>query len=264
MKLRRPAPLIGLPACVKVPGELPVHQVGEKYLRGVIEGAGAMTVIVPALGDDFDAAEMVARLDGLVLTGSPSNVEPWRYAGPDSDPGTLHDAQRDAMTLPLIRAAIEDGLPLLAICRGIQELNVALGGSLHQNVHDLPGKRDHRSDKTLGIRERYRPAHPVALRADGMLARLLGKLGSAGAIDVNSLHAQGIDRLAPGLQVEATAPDGLIEAVSLPGARGFVLGLQWHPEWPDPCAPVSQEIFTAFGDAAEARARRRLDGRAVA
>ena len=257
--------LVGVPACIKSISDSPFHSVQEKYLTAVRQAAGCAPLLLPAFG--WNAADglgleldpVLDMLDGVLLTGSPSNVEPHHYGGPQSAEGTEHDAQRDATTLPLIRRAVERGIPLLAICRGIQELNVALGGTLHQRVQEVPGRFDHRSKRGRPMDERYAPAHPVRLADDGFLARRLG----CAQIVVNSLHAQGIDRLAPGLAVEATAEDGTIEAVHLPGATGFVLGLQWHPEYRATENPVSMSLFQAFGDAARERAaRRRLNAAA--
>ncbi len=247
------APLIGVTACRDAAGEHPRHHVGEKYITCVPDAMGGIPVVIPSLGRLVDPAAIVARLDGLLVTGSPSNVEPHLYAGEPSVPGTLHDPSRDATTLPLIRAAVAAGLPLFCICRGIQELNVALGGTLHQRVQELPGRRDHRSRKDVDFDTKYADAHDIALTPGGVLHGLLGTTRAR----VNSLHAQAIDRPAPGLRVEATAEDGTIEAVSLPGARGFVLAVQWHPEWPDPNRPVSRELFGAFARAARDYARRR-------
>jgi putative glutamine amidotransferase len=162
---------------------------------------------------------------------------------------------RDATTLPLIRRAVEIGVPLFAICRGIQELNVALGGSLHQHVHELPGRRDHRSDKTRPWYERYGPAHTIRLVPGG---RLQAILGGAATLEVNSLHGQGIDRPAERLVVEAWAEDGTIEAVTVRDAPGFVIGVQWHPEWRVAENPWSLRLFAAFADAARTRAAARL------
>lgn len=247
------APLIGVTCCREESGDHPRHHVGEKYVACVPQAMGGIPVVVPSLGDAVDPAALVARLDGLLVTGSPSNVEPHHYEGEPSVPGTLHDPSRDATTLPLIRAAVAAGLPLMCICRGIQELNVALGGTLHQRVQELPGRIDHRSRKDVDFDAKYADAHAVTLTPGGALHELLG----AARVNINSLHAQAIDRVAPGLRVEAVADDGTIEAVSLPGARGFVLAVQWHPEWPDPCRPVSRELFAAFARAARERARRR-------
>jgi putative glutamine amidotransferase len=189
------------------------------------------------------------RLDGLLLSGSPSNVEPGRYGvAHDATPGK-HDPARDATTLPLIHAALARGLPLLAICRGMQELNVALGGTLHQQVQELPGRLDHRGGPGT-VAERYRPKH--GLRAEGGMARLLGR----GATQVNSLHEQGIDALAPGLVAEAWAPDGTMEAVRVADVSGWAFGVQWHPEWNWAANPDSVAIFAAFGAACRAHAAR--------
>lgn len=246
-------PLIGIPACARMMGAHPFHVAGDKYIRAVSEGAGALPLLIPALGDGLDLDDLLARLDGVLVTGSASNVEPHRYGGPPSAEGTLHDPARDATTLPLIRAALAAGVPLLGICRGFQELNVALGGTLHQRVHDVPGLSDHREDDTAPLEVQYGPAHSVTLAPGGVLARLAG----CGAVRVNSVHGQGIDRLAPGLAVEARAPDGLVEAVRVADAPALALAVQWHPEWRFQENPLSSALFAALGDAAAERARRR-------
>jgi putative glutamine amidotransferase len=247
-------PVIGIPACF-VQGEgLGHHQVGAKYVDSVIEGAGGLPLLIPAVGPGLDADALLAEVDGLLVTGSPSNVEPRHYGGPAPRPETALDPARDATTLPLIRRALELAVPLLAICRGLQELNVALGGTLHQNVHELPGRVDHRSDKTVPLQERYGPVHPVQLVPGGTMRRLLD---GAGTIEVNSLHAQAIDRLADRLAVEAVASDGTIEAVRVVDAPGFALGVQWHPEWRLLENPISRRLFAAFGAACRARQRAR-------
>ena len=246
-------PLIGLPACARQIGIHPFHVVGDKYMRAVAEAAGGLPLTLPALGAALDFDAVLDRFDGLLFTGSPSNVEPDHYDGPPSADGTLHDPERDATTLPLIRGAIERGVPVFCICRGFQELNVALGGSLHQAVHDLPGRIDHRSDDNQPRDVQYGPAHDVALTDGGLLA----SLWPAPEVAVNSLHAQGIDRLAPRLTVEATAPDGQIEAVRVDDAPSFALGVQWHPEWKVTEDPFSMAIFGAFGEATRARAASR-------
>jgi putative glutamine amidotransferase len=259
MTHRSSMPLIGITSCLKPRDELHFHSVGEKYVDAVVAGAEAIPVLIPALGQRLDLEALLDRLDGILVTGSPSNVDPALYGGPPPREGNLADPDRDATTLPLIRSAVARGTPLLAICRGIQELNVALGGSLHQHVHELPGRRDHRSDKTKTRPERYALAHPLDVTSGGRLQALLGR---ATRIEVNSLHAQGIDRLAPGLLVEAVAEDGTTEAVSVEAAKGFALGVQWHPEWQVLENPVSRRLFAAFGAAARAQANRRAgDGR---
>jgi len=249
-------PLIGLPACVREINGWPFHACGEKYLIAVVQGSDGIPLVIPALGEGDGLPALVASLDGLMLTGSPSNVEPHHYEGPASVPGTKHDPHRDATTLPLIREAIRAGLPLFAICRGIQELNVALGGTLHQRVQELPGKMDHRMRRDEPREVQYGPCHAVSLTQGGFLAQLTGQP----ELMVNSLHAQAIDRPAPGLAVEAVSSDGIIEAVSVKGATTFALGVQWHPEWKVLENPVSCALFRAFGDAARARAQARARG----
>ncbi|MCS6877735.1 MAG: gamma-glutamyl-gamma-aminobutyrate hydrolase family protein [Geminicoccaceae bacterium] len=250
------APLVGVSACVKQGEHAPFHAVLDRYVEAVVRGSGAVPVIVPALGPLLDMDALLDRLDGLLLTGSPSNICPSHYGG-EPRPDDPADPRRDATTLPLVRRALARGVPLFAICRGLQELNVALGGSLHPRLHEVPGRADHRSDKSLPYAERYAPRHVVRVLPGGRLSSLLG---STETIFVNSLHGQGIDRLAPGLRMEAVAEDGTIEAVSVEGAPGFALGVQWHPEWRVTEDPVSRCLFAAFGAAARARASARLRG----
>ncbi|MDP6953684.1 MAG: gamma-glutamyl-gamma-aminobutyrate hydrolase family protein [Alphaproteobacteria bacterium] len=241
----RVAPLIGVTACVKHVSPHDFHVAGDKYLAAVAEAAGTIPVVLPAFGADTDFAGLCGRLDGLFVTGSSSNVEPHHYDGSPSAAGTLHDARRDATTLPLIRAALDAGLPLLAVCRGCQELNVALGGTLHQTVHDVPGRHDHRADESQPLDVQYGPAHPVRLVEGGALHTLIGEE----EIIVNSIHSQGIDSLGKGLVIEATALDGQIEAVRVDGAETMALAVQWHPEWHYWESKASQAIFAAFGAA---------------
>ncbi len=258
-------PLIGIPSDVYAIGINPFHCVGEKYITAVARGAHALPLLIPSFGPGhdvpppgelFDIETMVDRLDGLMVTGSPSNVEPRHYDGAPSRAGTLHDPQRDAITLPLIRRALAAGLPMLAICRGIQELNVALGGTLHQIVHEVAGLADHRSPPNEPRDVKYAPAHEVTLTPGGVLAKLSGMQ----TWRVNSLHEQGIDRLAPGLAIEARAPDGMIEAVRVRDAKAFALAVQWHPEWRFWEDKLSVALLEAFGAAAAERARSRLHG----
>ncbi|MBP2229894.1 putative glutamine amidotransferase [Azospirillum agricola] len=248
-------PLIGIPACTRQLGEHPFHVCGDKYVRAVSDGAGGVPLLIPALGNALDMDDLVGRLDGLLVTGSPSNVEPHRYGGEPSEPGTLHDPDRDATSLPLILAALEMGVPLLGICRGFQELNVALGGSLHQKLHEVPGLNDHREDKTAPLPEQYGPAHRVRLTPGGLLS---GLANGAESVSVNSLHGQGLHRVAEGLSVEAVAEDGLVEAVRVTAAPSFALAVQWHPEWRFWEDPLSAALLRAFGSAAVEHAQRRV------
>ncbi len=251
-------PLIGVTGNNRQLEGLPYHTAGDKYLIGVTDGAGGIPVVVAAMGDAanggrYPMAETVDQLDGLLVTGSNSNVEPHHYDGPPSRAGTLHDPARDATTLPLIRAAVDAGLPVLALCRGIQELNVALGGSLHQHVHELPGKHDHRMPESDDMDVRYGPRHTVELTPGGVLAAAAAAAGEdAASVMVNSLHSQAIDRLGDGLAVEAMSADGVIEGVRVERAAGFAIGVQWHPEYKVRRTPFYHAIFRAFGDACRA------------
>jgi len=233
---------VGIVAGRRVFDGMPVHQANDEYIAAIHEGAGALPLIIPSIGTPLEAAQILSAVDGLLFTGAPSNVAPSHY-GAVPRPGTELDEIRDATSLPLLRAAIEAGKPVLAICRGFQELNVALGGSLHQHLHELPGRLDHREPQNVPRAVEYAPAHAITLAPDGVLAGLSGMTQAM----VNSLHHQGIDRLAPGLKTEATAPDGQIEAVSLPKAKAFLLGVQWHPEWAYTEDPLSRAIFAGFG-----------------
>ena len=246
-------PIIGVTACTKQVGLHPNHIVGDKYVRAAAVGAEALPLVIPALGELIDHDTLLASVDGLLFTGSPSNVEPHHYSGPASMPGTHHDIFRDATTLPLIRKAIDAGIPVLGICRGFQEMNVAFGGSLHQRVQEVAGMMDHREPADQPVEVQYVPRHTVRVQAGGVLAGL----GLPDEIQVNSIHGQGVQRLAPGLRVEALAPDGLIEAFSVEGAPSFALGVQWHPEWQVRSNPNYLAIFQAFGEACRKRAGQR-------
>lgn len=257
-----PQPMIGIIACTQEADDgVRSFKVGEKYVRAIHAAAGAVPVMLPPLGAETDIDALLDRLDGLFLTGSPSNVEPRHYDGPAAREGVKNDPDRDATTLPLIEAVLARGLPLFCVCRGHQELNVALGGTLHQHVHELPGKRDHREPHDLPVSARYGAAHPIAIAEGGLLARING---GAEEVMVNSLHSQAIDRPADRLMVEAVADDDVIEAVSVKDAPGFALGVQWHPEHPTALEwPLSQAMFRAFGEAARDHAHRRKAARAA-
>jgi len=246
-------PLIGIPADRRMVGPHPFHIVGEKYAHAVARAAGGLPVLIPVLPEPLETEELLSRLDGLLFPGSPSNVEPRHYDEGPSEPGTLHDPERDATSLPLIRAAIEQGVPILGLCRGCQEMNVALGGSLWQKVHEAPGFFDHREDKSAPLEIQYGPAHEVVLEPGPMREWA----GGADRVKVNSLHGQGVKQLAPSLQVAARAPDGLIEAFHLPAAPAFTWAVQWHPEWRVMANNFSVALFATFGEAARARATRR-------
>lgn len=238
-------PVIGVPACRRILDPHPFHIVGEKYLQALIDGADALPLIIPVLAEHLDIEEILTQVDGVFLTGSPSNVDPRHYAGKPSEPGTLHDPDRDAATLPLTRRALKAGVPLLAVCRGYQEVTVALGGTLHQKVHEVPGYHLHKENPDDPLEVQYAPSHAVNLVEGGVLHRLAG----ATNVMVNSLHSQGVAKLPDGVTVEAVADDGLIEAFSVDSVPGFAVGVQWHPEWQVRKNEFSMAIFKAFGDA---------------
>jgi putative glutamine amidotransferase len=231
-------------------GAHPSHVAGEKYIAAIVDGSHALAMLLPAFGERQCIGDVLAAVDGLLFTGSYSNVEPHRYGGASSETSPLHDAARDATTLPLIRAAIAAGVPVLAICRGLQEMNVAFGGTLHPCVHAVSGLNDHRENKMDSLDVQYAASHSIALTRGGMLQRLAG---GAHEVRVNSLHGQGIARLGTGLTVEAIAADGLIEAIGVIDAPAFALGVQWHPEWQYADNALSTKIFRAFGDACRQR-----------
>ncbi|MES2887663.1 MAG: gamma-glutamyl-gamma-aminobutyrate hydrolase family protein [Pseudomonadota bacterium] len=239
-----PKPWVLVPACDRLLGDHRFHIAGEKYL-GAVRLAGAMPLIMPAGERDPEELQRLLELaDGVLLPGSPSNVHPRHFEQDVLDASLPLDPHRDALTLSLIPEVMRRGIPLFAICRGFQEVNVALGGSLHQAVHQVSGLRDHR--ERLGtLDEQYGPAHHVTVAPGGLLERCL----SQPSFQVNSLHGQGIDMLAPGLRVEALSEEGLVEAFSWPQSRGFNLSVQWHPEWQAAKNPVSTCLFAAFGEA---------------
>lgn len=250
-------PLVGISCCTKQFGllGLPNHAVTETYVRATHQLVDAVPVLIPADPDATDIPSLLAKLDGILLTGSRSNVQPSLYDGPAHPEGTLEDPARDAAILPLIRAAVAANMPLLAICRGLQELNVALGGSLHQRLQDLPGRIDHSTPLQPSARLRSARAHAVRVIAGSWLHRVAG----ADQISVNSLHNQGIDQLAPGLVIEGIAPDGTIESVRVARfdgrpVSGFAIGLQWHPEHVFETDALSRRIFASFAEAVHAHA----------
>ena len=247
-----PLPRVGLPTDHKQIGAHPFLAVGEKYVRAVVDGAGCLPLLVPTLDPVLPLRDVLAGLDGLLLTGAVSNIEPHHYSDESSYEGNLLDPRRDATNLPLIPLAIELGVPVLAICRGFQEVNVAFGGTLYQKVHEQPGFMDHRENKDDPLDVQYGPAHDIALVPGGLLAGLAGDTRAT----VNSLHGQGVRRLGEGLVVEAQAPDGLVEAFRHDGPA-FMLAVQWHPEWKVRENAFYLATFRAFGDACRARAARR-------
>ncbi len=249
-------PIVLVPADNRMLGQHPFHVVGRKYIDAV-RLAGCLPLVVPWASAP-EVEELLLHADGVLLTGSPSNVHPSHFGEDVHNPELPLDPARDEWTLPLTRRAIELGVPLLAICRGFQETNVALGGTLHQAVQELPGKHDHRAPSDAPAEVQYGLAHDVHVVPGGVLAGILGE----GVVRVNSVHGQGANRLAPGARAEAVAPDGLVEAFTLPQARGFNLCLQWHPEWQAADNPVSMKLLRAFGAACQSfRDRHRVPER---
>jgi putative glutamine amidotransferase len=251
-----PKPLIGVPANVTlhVAVRSPQHAVAEKYMQSIIDGSGGVPMVIPAFGDPQQFDTLLDAMDGLLLTGGAANIEPHHYGGAPFPDDEVIDQARDRTVLPLIRACIDRGIPVFGICRGIQEMNVALGGTLHYRVHQLPGRLDHRMRRDIEDMEvRYEPRHSITLTDGGYLSSLVDDE----TVMVNTLHGQAIDRPAPGMEIEALAEDETIEAVRLRGAKSFTVGVQWHAEWKIHEHELSRRLFGEFGTAARASALRR-------
>jgi putative glutamine amidotransferase len=253
-------PLVAVSTDVRQFDNYSWHAAPAQYLEAALAGAGVFPVLVPSLGDRLDLDQLLASVDGVMVTGSKSNVHPSLYGGDASEANGPYDPERDATTLPLIRKAIDHGVPLLAICRGIQELNVALGGTLAAELQEREGSLDHRAPVSDDQDERFAIRQNVSIAPGSCLAGVFG----AGDIKVNSVHRQGIDRLGSRLQVEAVAEDGTVEAVSVRDARAFAVGVQWHPEYWVHSDGNSARIFRAFGDAVRAHAAPRTGARTAA
>jgi putative glutamine amidotransferase len=244
-------PLVGLPADTYEEHGLIFHSLGDKYARPVAEIAHCLPVMIPSLGPALDFDQLLDRLDGIAMTGALSNVHPPHYGEEPTDDHGPFDHDRDATTLALVGKVVDRGMPLFCICRGFQELNVAMGGTLEAELQRQRGRLDHRAPKSDDLDIRYGLVHRIAITEGGLLETILGKKETT----VNSLHRQGVKKIGPGLVVEATAPDGIIEAVSVKNARSFALGLQWHPEYKAASNPDSVKLFEAFGEAARRYAK---------
>ncbi len=257
MMTTAPRPLIGVSANAMEAAHrrTPVHATGERNIRSLMKMVDCIPVLLPPIGAAMDVAELVSRMDGFVLTGGRANVEPDHYDGPAFPDDEPIDPGRDALVLPLVRACIAARVPVFGICRGIQEINVALGGSLHYRIHELSGKNDHRRPRHDDVtpEEVFRLNHMVKLTAGGLFQSLTGH----DEMMVNSLHGQGVDRLGEGLVVEATSPDGVIEGLRYNDDTQFIVGVQWHAEWQPDEHELSGALYTAFGKAACVRAARR-------
>ncbi|TKB46769.1 gamma-glutamyl-gamma-aminobutyrate hydrolase family protein [Thalassotalea mangrovi] len=242
-------PLVGVVCDMEIIGPHPFHVAGHKYIHAVIEGSNCIPVLIPALANEQALEQLIKSLDGILLTGGYSMVHPSHYQGNTPDADTKLDPNRDNTTLPLIKLAIENQVPIFGICRGFQEMNVALGGSLHQKLHETGEYIEHREDKNVSLEQQYDLAHPINIASGGVLQSLFAE----SCIQVNSLHTQGVQRLAPSLSIEATAEDGLIEAFSVSDAKAFALAVQWHPEWQFENNLYSRKLFAAFGQACLSR-----------
>ncbi|THF59045.1 gamma-glutamyl-gamma-aminobutyrate hydrolase family protein [Ollibium composti] len=253
-------PLVAVSTDVKQFENYTWHAAPQQYVEAALSGAGVLPLLVPSFGERLDLDELLSAVDGVMLTGSKSNVHPSLYGKESTERDGPYDEARDATTLPLIRKAVERGVPLLAICRGIQEMNVALGGSLASEIQERPGSLDHRAPVSDNQDERFAIHQTVSIKPGSCLAGVFG----AGDIKVNSVHRQAVDRLGPKLQVEAVAEDGTVEAVSVRDARAFAVGVQWHPEYWVKSDSISQRIFKAFGDAVRAHAAARTATRTAA
>lgn len=254
--MKQPPCLVWVPADHRELGEgldiTPFSVVADQYSSALRDAAGVQAVVFPLAGAaDIDA--LLGTVDGVLLTGSPSNVHPSHFGEAVADPRLPLDPARDALTLALVRACAGQGVPLLGICRGFQEINVALGGSLHQRVHAVPGLMDHREPPDVAPDAQYAPAHEVRFEQGSAFAAWAG----AGHTRVNSLHGQGVNRLAPGLRALGHADDGVVEAVHIDGARAFAYAVQWHPEWDCRSHVLDAALFKAFGEACRARGQAR-------
>jgi putative glutamine amidotransferase len=223
----------------------PVHAVGTMVTDAVAHAAGCLPLIIPSDPRFVAVAELLDICDGFVLTGGRPNVHPSEYGEEETPAHGAFDRGRDAVTLPLIRACVDRGQPFFGICRGFQEVNVALGGTLYPEIRDLPGRMNHRMPPEGTLDEKFALRHAVRFTAGGPFHHVLG----AEEVMTNTLHGQGLARVAPRVVVDGLAPDGTPEAIYVQGAPGFTLSVQWHPEWNACTDPVSRPLFAAFGAA---------------
>jgi putative glutamine amidotransferase len=248
-------PLVGLPADTYEKDGFLYHALGDKYVRALTDVAGVEAVMIPNAIDPSNLDGLLHHFDGVLMTGALSNVHPPHYGEVPTQDHEPYDHHRDAVTLQLIRRVIDRGIPLFCICRGFQELNVAMGGSLETELQRGEGRLDHRAPKSDDINIRYAPSHLIDIAKGGFLTQILDKRETM----VNTIHRQGIKKIGAGLNVEATAPDGIIEAVSVKDAKAFAFGTQWHPEFKATENPDSVKLFSAFGEAARAHRRARTE-----
>lgn len=244
MQLKKP--VIGVIACERVVEGEPAQAVKHRYLEAVERYANAVPVVIPTNQAEANAAEIVERLDALLLTGSGSNIEPHRY-GSDRAPVAPSDRSRDGFGAALIHAAITAGKPVFGICRGLQEINVALGGTL-RDMRAEPGAKAHHAPSEADLDETFGHAHEVSVATGSVLQRY----ATATSLSVNSVHYQAIDRLGEGLVANATGPGGIVEAISALKTPAPVFAVQWHPEWRPDNRPHDLAFWKYLGEVARA------------
>jgi putative glutamine amidotransferase len=226
--------------------EYPTHAAGTMNSDAVANVSNAIPLIIPSDPNFVSVAELQEVCDGFLFTGGRPNVHPEEYAEEPTDKHGDFDRERDAITLPLIRACVDSGQPVFAICRGFQEMNVALGGSLHPEIRELPGRMNHRMPPDGTLEQKFELRHDVTFAENGVFHRLMGSV----KVRTNTLHGQGIKTTGSRVIVDGWADDGTAEAIHVEDAPGFALGVQWHPEWNAANDPVSRTLFEAFGNAA--------------
>jgi putative glutamine amidotransferase len=232
--------------------QYPIHAAGTMNTDAVAKVCGCLPLIVPADPSVVSVEDVMAVCSGFIFTGGRPNVHPEEYGEAETEAHGEFDRNRDALTLPLIRACVAKGVPILSICRGFQELNVAMGGSLYPEIRDLPGRDNHRMPPDGTLDEKFAMRHLVTMTEGGPFHRLFGD----NEVMTNSLHGQGIKEPGERIVVDGHAPDGTPEAIYVAGAPGFTLGVQWHPEYKADMDPVSKALFEAFGAAVVAWAER--------
>ena len=232
--------------------EYPVQATGLMNIRAVAEVCGCTPMLIPSLPDVVSTEALMEICDGVLLTGGRPNVHPEEYGQEPTEAHGEFDRDRDWVVLPLIRACVDAGRPVLGVCRGFQEINVAYGGTLHPEIRDLPGRMNHRMPPDGTLEEKFEHRHIVSLAAGGKFSQIFGR----DEVLVNSLHGQGIDVAGERIVIEGHAPDRTPEAIHVEGATGFAMAVQWHPEWNASRDPVSKPLFEAFGAAVRAASGR--------
>lgn len=234
-----------------------VQMVGERNLRAITDVAGAVPLMFAGSPEITDVGALLDVVDGVVLTGARANVHPTRFKCEPHESHEPYDIERDEVALAVSEACVARGIPLFGICRGLQEMNVAFGGSLHPEIRELPGRINHRMPRLESGEIHPDPLvvfadrHDVKLTPGGVFAKLLG----CETIRVNSLHGQGILKPGERVVIEGIAEDGTIEAIRIADAPGFALGVQWHAEYDPQRNPINRKLFEAFGAALRERQR---------